>query len=62
MSYADVKWVLEDDGWTERSGKGDHINFTKPGEDRIGFDTDGKRKVNRFYLKQNAKRVRQPGE
>jgi len=27
---ADVAKVLRYDGWSERKGKGDHVNFTKP--------------------------------
>lgn len=63
MRFADVKWVLEDDGWTERRGKGDHANFNKLGEPRpITFDTHGRRKVTRDALKAIARRIRRPSE
>jgi predicted RNA binding protein YcfA (HicA-like mRNA interferase family) len=30
---------LQADGWSRRGGKGDHINFTKPGHPVVTVDT-----------------------
>ncbi|MFT3987478.1 type II toxin-antitoxin system HicA family toxin [Aestuariivirga sp.] len=36
---------LEADGWTVRGGKGDHVNYTKPGvRELITIDT-GRREI-----------------
>ena len=31
MTPAEVSKMLENDGWTGRKGKGDHVNFSKTG-------------------------------
>ncbi|WP_185982994.1 type II toxin-antitoxin system HicA family toxin [Aureimonas mangrovi] len=35
----DIIKRLLGDGWTERKGKGDHRNFTKPGHGVVTVDT-----------------------
>ncbi|MGN6208849.1 MAG: type II toxin-antitoxin system HicA family toxin [Asticcacaulis sp.] len=33
---------LESEGWTRRKGKGDHVNFKKPGHKTVTVDTGAK--------------------
>lgn len=42
---AEVIKKLEADGWTRRGGKGDHINFFKPGARYIVTIDTGRREV-----------------
>lgn len=63
MRFADVRWVLEDDGWSDRGANGDHHKFDKPGEPRsIIVATENGRQVKRPALRAIAKRIRTPGE
>lgn len=42
---SDVMRRLEADGWVRRSGKGDHVNFSKPGVREIVTIDTGRREV-----------------
>lgn len=45
MTPAEVIHRLEADGWTPRPGKGDHVNFKKPGEPRMVTVDAGAREI-----------------
>lgn len=47
----DVMFRLEKEGWTARSGKGDHVNYRKPGKQVITVDTGPKEVPNGIYAK-----------
>jgi predicted RNA binding protein YcfA (HicA-like mRNA interferase family) len=47
----DVMSRLEKEGWTARSGKGDHVNYRRPGRQVITIDAGSKEMPKGIYGK-----------